>query len=189
MTRRRTLLLALALSALGAACTQAPPRPTFPDISFAHQPPFRFTVANIEVVNEAAKAEAVFPVAPIDAAQRWARDRLQAGGGDGSLRFVIREASAKETELAKKTEALRDRMTAQPIERYDAAIDVAVVYRDPSGFSTTAQARSAAYRTGHEDDSINEREKKRYELVRDVMRELDAFLDAEIKRHLSQHLK
>src|SRR3546814_12438362 len=94
-------LFAAAVLLLGlASCETSVQQGKFPDITFAHLPPIRLDVANIEVVRvppqqqEGRSVVDEFPVPPGDAAERWARDRLQAAGRSGMATVVITEAGA-----------------------------------------------------------------------------------------------
>lgn len=106
-------LAALALLVLAlAACAAPPARPTYPEITWAHLPPFELDVAAVEVVSEyeppykEPNVEHLFPVPPGEAARRWADDRIRAAGTEGRAKVVIKRASVTETPL-ELTEGVR----------------------------------------------------------------------------------
>ena len=185
----RTLIAATALALLGA-CGTTPPPPKYPDIAFGHLQPFRLAVGRINIVNEYREpmkkpnVEHEFPIAPGRAAERWVRDRLQAGGGDGYAKVTIKEASAIETVLRKKTEGLRAALTTEPSERYDVAIEFVIEVSNNRGNRDGIEGRYAAHRSVLESISLNDREKTQYELVKTTMEGLNDILDREIKRRL-----
>jgi hypothetical protein len=190
------LLSALAAAALVllSACGSTPPPPKYPDVSFGHLPPFRLAVARIDIVNEYREpmkkpnVEHEFPIAPGRAAERWVRDRLQAGGGDGYAKVTIKEASAVETILRKKTEGLRGALTTEPSERYDVAIELIVEVSNNRGNRDGIEGRYAAHRSVLENISLNDREKTQYELVKTTIEGLNDILDREVKRRLMNWL-
>lgn len=188
-----TLALGLAFAVL-AACGTTPPPPKYPDISFGHLPAFRLAVARIDIVNDYREPlkkpniEHEFPIAPGRAAERWVRDRLQAGGGEGYAKVTIREASAIETVLKKKSEGIRAALTTEPSERYDVAIEVIIEVSNNRGNRDGVEARYAANRSVLENISLNDREKAQYELTKLTMEGLNEILDREIKRRLSNWL-
>lgn len=188
MSLLRPLLVLIALGV--ASCGTTPPPPKYPDISFGHLPPYKLAVARIDIVNEYREplkkpnVEHEFPIAPGRAAERWVRDRMQAGGGDGFAKVTIREASAIETVLKKKSEGIRAAFTTEPSERYDVAIEVIVEVSNSRGNRDGIEGRFAAHRSVLENISLNDREKAQYELVKSTMEGLNEILDREVKRRL-----
>jgi len=186
-------ILVLVVLAL-AACGTTPPPPKYPDISFGHLAPYKFAVARIDIVNEYREplkkpnVEHEFPIAPGRAAERWVRDRMQAGGGDGFAKVTIREASAIETILKKRSEGIRGALTTEPSERYDVAIEIIIEVSNSRGNRDGIEGRYAAHRSVLENISLNDREKAQYELVKLTMEGLNEILDREIKRRMMNWL-
>ena len=104
---RRFTMLGL-LGAL-SACTLAAERPSYPELTWSHLPPITLDVAEIEIVDASRPTgasphvEHLFPLPPAEAAGRWARDRLRAGGLANRARFIIQRADVVEVGL-KRTE-------------------------------------------------------------------------------------
>lgn len=192
-TLLRVVLVAL-LPAL-AGCASSPPPPKFAPISFAEKGVIRLDVAAIEVSRDYASlgdkpyVEHLFRVMPADAVALWARERLAATGG-GRRRAVlhIADASVKETELPRTT-GIRGLFTTDQGWRYDAVLEVTVDILDSAGVTrATATSRVERRRSAPEDMSLNEREEFWYALTKDVMTDLDASLDRQIRDRLNEYV-
>lgn len=173
--------------------TPPPPRPIYPDITFAHRPPIRLDVARIEVMNEyvpplkAPNVEHAFPVSIAAGAERWARDRLQAVGSDGVARLVIKDASATETDL-RRTPGVRGIFTTDQAERYDARVEVMIEVRagNRTGFASAAAQRS---RSVPENATLNDRDRVQFELTDALLKDLDRELERNIYQFLPMFLR
>lgn len=170
-----------------SACSSAPPQNRFPDITFRHEPQIRLAVREISVENtynapaEPPNVEHRFPVRPGRTAERWARDRLSAEGGEGRLRYIVREASVVETELP-LSKGLTGAVTTEQSERYDAVIRVELQMLGDDGRTTgTANVRAERSISVPEDITLTERERRWFRLTEDIMRELDKQLEETIK--------
>ena len=88
-----------------AACRSEGERPNYPELTWTHLPPITLDVAEIEIIDNTAPSKAsphveqLFPVPPSHAAQRWARDRLRAGGLANRARFIIQRADVTGTSV------------------------------------------------------------------------------------------
>src|SRR4051812_9994686 len=123
-SRLRLPVLFLLCIGLGACGTESE-RPNYPDLTWTHLPPLTLDVAEIEIIdattptNASPHVEQLFPVPPAHAAQRWARDRLRAGGLANRARFIIQRADVIETSLP-KSGGLAGIFTKDQGDRYDA---------------------------------------------------------------------
>lgn len=146
MTRKH-LMMAVALVALlpAAACTTAPQKGPVrrADMTFADMAPLNLNVGSVQVIdNSGAQAQQSLGnsrVSPQAALANYARRRLKAVGGEGTLGFVIQQATlvAKESEgTGTWTDALQ---LSQPME-YLATMRIGL---DLTGRSTQANVRSA----------------------------------------------
>lgn len=192
---KKAVLAALAVSVplWVGACSTTVPTQTLPEMSFAHLGTIDFNVETIEIDNkytpssDALRIESRFPTAPAEAIRIWALDRLKPVGeaGSGTLRIVINEASAKETDLKLET-GLKAAFTAQQSNRYDLGLDIALVILDAAGkqvgFSAAKASRSL---TTSEDITLNEREKKWFEMVEKTMVDLNSEMETNIRRYLA----
>ena len=110
-------------------------------------------VAEIEIIdattptNASPHVEQLFPVPPAHAAQRWARDRLRAGGLANRAQFIIQRADVIETSLPKSE--LAGIFTKDQGDRYDAVLSVLLEIRsDTSGLlgQVATEVRGCAWR-------------------------------------------
>ena len=183
------------LLAAVAACSTPPKREQFAELTYAHLAPFRLDVAVVDVIDETRPTTAaphvahLFPVAPATAAARWAKDRLVAVGASGSALYTVVEASAVEAPL-ERTTGLKGMFTIDQSERYDAAIEVRLSVQKPAGQPSAAiTVRAERSQTVPEDATLNERERVWFDLTEKLMTDLDARLEAEIRRTLAAFLR
>jgi hypothetical protein len=176
------------------ACQSPPPRPTYPELTWTHLPPFRLDVAEVEIVSEyeptfrPPNVEHLAPVPPEQAARRWAEDRIQAAGERGRAKVIIKEASIVEVPLELE-EGLRGYLTTEQAERYDAVVEVEIEIRGPRGYRDGfAKARAERTRTVPEDITLNERERVWFELTEGLMKDFDAEMSKNIRQHLARFL-
>ncbi len=194
MTALRAALLGLALSVL-AACNTAPPQQSFPEVTYKHLAPIRLDVKSIEVVQtysppfKAPNVEHLFPLSPGAAAERWARDRIQAVGKDGRARFVVRQAGVIEEKLA-KSGGLTGLVKTEQTQRYVADLAVELVVQDDLGQRDgNVQARAQLSRTVAEDVTLNGLEQVWFEMTEALMRDLNAQLERGAATYLTPFLK
>ena len=182
----RSALTAIAATALLASCQTGPGRPVYPELSYAHLAPIRLNVADIQVQRIYASpgtkpnVEQLFPVRPADAAERWARDRLQPVGSEGVAVVKILQASVVEVELP-RTGGLRGAVTTDQSERYDGVLEVLV---EASSRVTNRQvmvsSKATRSRSVAEDITLNDREKVWFELTEALMNDINASLERQI---------
>ena len=178
-------LLILGAVALLAACASAPPpMQKLPEMSFTQSPPIAFDVARIEVVSEysapaaAPHIEFDMPVSPEKALRAWARDRLKAVGKTGTLRVVVRKASAVETPLA-TDQSLSGVFKKEQAAQVDLALDVALQMLDERQYVVAeVTGKSLRGRTEPEKQKLNERDKLLYDLTYELVKGLDEELVA-----------
>jgi hypothetical protein len=181
------------LAPLVAACETAVPARTFPEISFAHQPPINLDVASVEVENKPEPPSAPgavvheLPVTLSSVAERWARERLKPVGTRGTAIVRIEKASVIEEKL-KKTEGIRGAFVTDQTERYVGEMQMSITIADDRG-QATARAEARRARSVAEDASLADREKLWFELVETVARETDAVFEQQIRAHLSSYLR
>ena len=180
------------LSAL-AACAASPPKASAPELSYANLGPIRLDVAKIEIIDDylpplkRPNVEHEFPISPAEAVQRWARDRLVAGGREQTARFIIRAAGVREIALKKKT-GLRGLLTTDQSERYEGRVAVVLEVRSQRGFRDAfAEATSSHARTVAENASINQREQLFLEITERLVRDLNSEIEKQIAAHLAPY--
>lgn len=184
-TLRSFFVLAVATMVLGA-CASGPGRPVFPELSYAHLAPIPLNVADIQIERVYASpgvkpnVEQLFPVRPADAAERWARERLQAAGAEGVAVVKILNASVVEVPLPRTT-GLRGAFTTDQSERYDGVLEVQI---DASsrvrGATASVKSRAQRSRSVAEDVTLNDRDKVWFEMTEALMNDLNASLERQI---------
>ncbi|HXV23459.1 MAG TPA: hypothetical protein VED46_04290 [Alphaproteobacteria bacterium] len=184
---RRSLIAFLAgLS----ACTFEVEETDFPELTWTHLPPITLDVAEIEIIDASQptgaspNVEHLFPVPPARAAERWARDRLRAGGVTNRARYIIQRAEVVEVGL-QQTEGLSGLFTTDQSERYDAELAVLLEIRSDTGGrlgQVTTELRKS--RTVPEDASLSEREAVWFSITDD----LSELLNAELERSMPLYL-
>ncbi len=184
----------LALSMLGG-CESAPPVQRLPQMTFAHLQTFKVDVAKIEIENRfnpplaAPHVEHLMPTSPVQALEQWLKDRFTAVGRTGTLRLIIDDARATETELAKDT-SFKGKLTKQQSYRYDLAVRATLELKGNAGdLLGSAGANAERSITAREDISLNDREKLWFDTVSLLMTSFDKAMDANVRRYLGSWLR
>lgn len=190
LNRRRILLAAVAVAAL-AACQSAPPVPKVEQANFAAFPPIVLDVARVDVTDNSRRPSGAvdghIPVPPAEGVRRWAQTRLQAAGGDGSARLVIKEAAIVESQLP-KTGGLKGAFTNDQALRYDARVAVEITAEKASadGLRASTQASASRFITLPENVSLAGREAALQNLSAKLLEDLNARLDAGVRKDLAR---
>jgi hypothetical protein len=173
-----------------ASCTLPVERPDFPELTWTHLPPITLDGAEIEIIDAtqptgaSPHVEHLFPLPPAKAAERWARDRLRAGGTQNRARFIIQRADVVEVGL-RQTEGISGVFTKDQSERYDAELAVLLEIRSDAGpLLGQVTAELGKSRTVREDASLNERESIWFAITDDLAK----LLNAEMERTMPQYL-
>lgn len=178
--------LCLGLAGLVSACAVDDPSNRFAQITYQHLPDITLDVGEIQIEQayvtpgREPNVDHRFPVQPKDAAARWAQDRLVAGGDRLTFRYIVREASAVETELP-RTSGVKGMLTTDQSERYETHIVIEMQVLDGRSVQGTATAEVSRSITVPEDISLNERERVWYRLTEDSMNDLNDQLEETIK--------
>lgn len=184
--RFTALALIAGLAGLVSACAVDDPSNRFAQITYQHLPDIRLDVGEIQIEQayvtpgREPNVDHRFPVPPKDAAARWAQDRLVASGDRLTFRYIIRQASAVETELPKST-GVTGMLTTDQSERYETRIVIEMQVLDGRQVQGTAKAEASRSVTVPEDISLKEREKVWYRLTEDTMNDLNDQLEETIK--------
>ena len=172
-----------------------PQGPKYPAITFTHLPPMEFNVAEIKVVTKYRppmrdpNVDHIFPVPPLNAVERWVKDRLRATGTQGTLTITILDASAIETKL-ELTGGIKGALTKEQSERYDAVVSVEIKGEHPVGkISANARARITRGTTVREDATVNDREETWYNMTKTLMTDFNLTMETEIRRNFKKFMK
>jgi hypothetical protein len=166
-----------------------------PPLDFGNQPPLRFAVGSIDIQTAYRPQETppyveqTFALTPEAATRQLLEHRLQAAGGPGRLQAVVLDASVTEQKL--ETEGgLKGFFTTQPAARFDGRLKVRIDHLDDAGnvkgSVSTAVSRSKAL---PEDIGYADRQRLGYELVRDLIADLDAGLTANLRETFADLLR
>jgi hypothetical protein len=169
------------MMALAACATDTVVDLTAP--SFINAPVYRMNVSEIRINDQYEPAfggnnvEHQFPTSPARAVGIWANDRLQAAGTQGVMEVIIRDASVLETR-------------GEKFDRYDAALAVDLKLYDGIHPMALAEANSRVTmsRSIKNTASITRREDMFAQMTRDLMKNLDASLDANIRQYFGKHI-
>lgn len=182
----RLAAVSLLLAGLLAACAMDDPGNRFPPYSFQHLPDINLDVGDIQIEQayvtpgRRPNVDHLFPIPPKDAAVQWAQDRLVARGDRLTLRYIVREASALETEL-ETTGGVKGLITTDQSARYETSIVIDMQILDGRQVQGTAKAEARRSITVPEDITLAERERTWHRLTEDTMKDLDKQLEETIR--------
>ena len=198
LQRRHFLKLAgLAAPALAlGACTDAPALPEFPPLAYNHLSRLVFEAERLEFASEyqaplaPPNVEHLFAQRPDAVLQRWANDRLAVSGrGEHLVRFAIQDARVTETELP-RTAGVRATFTNEQAQRYDGRMAATIEIRQVRGNFRVGDATASATRSRSvaENISLNDRERVWYEMVQQMMADINAELERQVRANLPRFL-
>lgn len=191
----RRLFLTLAVAGLAAGCTTRDPTLRFADLTFTGRAPIRLDSAQVEIVDDyrmplaAPNVEHRAPLAPGAAAERWARDVLQAAGTGGRAVFHVTRGSLVEIPLATTT-GLKGLITVDQAERYAADIEGRLELFGANGrLLGNAEAKATRTQTIAENASLNDRQRLWYALVEATANDFAGAMETAIRRELVVYLR
>jgi hypothetical protein len=170
------LAVAAAAGAAGPARAEAvlPPAPLLPELAL--------DVAEIHVVPAYApppgSAETTIPFAPVTALEAWAKTHVRAVGRRGQAWIVIRDASITAQRVKPVVHSWRDWFRRQPVERYDAVLELELQIRDDVG---TIRAQAAA-RATHSRFLMEDYRDYHSERIAELQRLTDEVIAAALRR-------
>lgn len=198
MPSRRSLFAVAAVAVLGlSACQSAPPRPAPRPIDFSNFGPIRFNAGGVDLVNAhrpggGTHVEERSAVPPAEAVRRWASERLQAAGGAGRVRVTIKDASIIEVPLP-KTQGVKGYFTNDQAQRYDGRLEVEVAGDMPDysagAFRGMTRATVTYSTTVPENIALADREATYLDITRRMIEDLNARLDAGIRKDLAPMIR
>jgi hypothetical protein len=130
----------------------------------------------------------LMPLKPEDAIRQMLEARLVAAGGPGSVQAVILDASIKEEELETQS-GLRGFFTTEPAARLEGRFQVQVDRLSATG-EVLKSVSTAVTRTASvpEDVGYAERQRIGYDLVRDLVQDLDEGLTTNVRANFADIL-
>ena len=163
-----------------------------PPLDFSDRQPLELAVDRITIDSVYRPAGAppyvdhALPLTPEAAARGLLQQRLRAIGGTDRLQAVILDASVRE-EALDTTSGVRGWLTTESAARLDGRLKVRIDRLDPTGMVvrsiSTAVARTRAIPEGV---GYAERQRIAYELVRELVDDLDAGLSANVRESYAE---
>jgi hypothetical protein len=185
---------ALCLLVLGLLSACAGDYETFepPPLDYSDRQPIELAVERVTIdsVDRPAAAppyvDHLMRVTPEAATRALLTERLQAVGGTDRLQAVILEASVEEESLEPAT-GVRGYLTREPAARLTGRIKVRLDRLSPAG-TVTSSVSTAVERTRAIPEGVGyaERERIGYELVLDLVDDLDAGLGANVRESFAE---
>ena len=193
-------LSVLAVAALVTACKSPEKIQQFPPITFSSENPIKLIANKIDVIQEyrpplaKPNIEYLLPVSPASLAQNWANSRLIAVGdkdtvvGGRTARFVVKRASAIETQLP-KTEGIKSLFTVDQDKRYDFELTVEFTLFDANGVAL-ASASNNFKRSFTTAEDITEAQRRTiwFDKLRELATEMNPALEANIRGKFAPYL-
>lgn len=168
---------------------EPPPAPLLPQ--------FNLAVAEIQIVPAytappGSEAESAVPFAPKTALETWAKTHVQAVGRQWQAWIVIRDASISAKKVPPKTASWRDWFRRQPVERYDAVLELELQIRDDAGrvrAQTVARATHARFLMDDYRDYQRERTTQLQALTDEVIAAALKRLEIELRTNLARWVR
>jgi hypothetical protein len=193
MNAMRAAIAAVA-TGLVVACSSSYETFRPPPLDFSDRAPLRLAVEQVTVQSAYRPRDAapyvdnLMPLKPEDAIRQMLEARLVAAGGPGRVQAVILDASVKEEELETQS-GLRGYFTTEPAARLEGRFQVQVDRLSATG-EVVKSVSTAVTRTASipEDVGYAERQRIGYELVRDLVQDLDEGLTANVRANFADIL-
>jgi hypothetical protein len=186
--------IAAVATGLVVACSSSYETFRPPPLDFSDRAPLRLQAERVSVQSayrprgETPYVDNLMPIKPEDAIRQMLEARLIAAGGPGSIQAVILDASVKEEELETQS-GLRGFFTTEPAARLEGRFQVQVDRLSATG-EVLKSVSTAVTRTASipEDIGYAERQRIGYELVRDLVRDLDEGLTTNVRANFADIL-
>ena len=193
MNAIRSAIAAVA-TGLVVACSSSYETFRPPPLDFSDRAPLRLAVERVSVQSAyrprdtAPYVDNLMPLKPEDAIRQMLEARLVAAGGPGSIQAVILDASVKEEELETQS-GLRGFFTTEPAARLEGRFQVQVDRLSATG-EVLKSVSTAVTRTASvpEDVGYAERQRIGYDLVRDLVQDLDDGLTSNVRANFADIL-
>jgi hypothetical protein len=186
--------IAAVATGLVVACTGSYETFRPPPLDFSDRAPLRLAVERVTIQSAyrprdtAPYVDNVMPLKPEDAIRQMLEARLVAAGGPGSIQAVILDASVKEEELETQG-GLRGFFTTEPAARLEGRFQVQVDRLSATG-EVMKSVSTAVTRTASIPENVGYAERQRigYQLVRDLVDDLDEGLTANVRANFADIL-
>jgi hypothetical protein len=190
----RGMIAAAALTGLLVACSSGYETFRPPPLDFSGRAPLRLAVGAVAIESAyrprdtAPYVDNLMPLKPEDAIRQMLEARLLAAGGPGSIQAVILDASVKEEALETKS-GLTGLFTTEAAARLEGRFQVQVDRISASG-EVLKSVSTAVTRTSSIPEGVGyaERQKIGYDLVRDLVHDLDEGLTTNVRANFADIL-
>jgi hypothetical protein len=186
---------AAVLAGLLVACTGDYESFQPPPLDFSGSPPLRLAVERVTVQSAYRPQDyppfidSQMPLKPEDAIRQLLENRLVAVGGPGTVQAVILDASVKEEPLETQS-GVRGFFTTEPAVRLEGRFQVRVDRLNPVGEVLNSVSTSVVRtRSIPEGAGYAERQKIGYQLMRELLDDLDAALSTNIRTNFGEILR
>ncbi|MCW5771335.1 MAG: hypothetical protein KIT16_06845 [Rhodospirillaceae bacterium] len=159
-------------------------------------PQFALDVAEIQIVPAYASppgsADSAVPFAPVTALEAWAKTHVRAVGRRWQAWIVIRDASITARKVRAQTRSWRDWFRRQPVERYDAVLELELQIKDDAGHvraQTIARATHARFLMDDYRDYRRERIDQLQRLTDEVIAAALRRLEQELRINLARWVR
>jgi hypothetical protein len=166
-----------------------------PPLDFSGRPPLDLAVDRVMIESAYRPAGAppyvdhTLPLTPEAATRALLEQRLRAVGGTDRLQAVIVDASVRE-EALETTSGVRGWLTTEAAARLEGRLEVSIDLVDQAG-TVVRSTRTAVVRTRAIPEGVAYAERQRiaYELVRDLVDDVDAGLSASVRENYADLLR
>ena len=171
------------------------PDATIPKMTFSHLGQINLNVKTISMLSQENRNSAYprvdhkFPISPHQAVEKWAKDRLTAGGIQRTARITILEAKATETRI-QNTRTLTDVFKLNASEKYYVSVSVKIEIIDTTGLPLATAISNADWtQTVREDISPTSRRRKWFTMTEKTMEQFNKKMEESIFTYLSEFIK
>ena len=160
-------------------------------LTFVDLDPIIFNADSVEVVDlyqpplSSPNVEHAFPISPATATRASARQRIKAGGSQGSITVKIINASVVAVPLP-TTRGFVGLLFDQQAIRYEASLEITLEYQGPLAIESSARSIVSRSRTVPESITLNELDNVFYGLLKGLMEDLDEQINLAISQSLKQ---
>jgi hypothetical protein len=176
------LASAVALLGLTGCINEMTMGKPLPKLDYQHIAPLYVQMGQVDIVNhfhptpESDKAASAFPTRPENALNHYAENRLKAKGYEGTLQFIIEDASVRQSIEPPDSKVLKWANVGN-LDRFDVSIKITLARIEGNGRqSGNAVIQLNRYITVPKTDSIAKRNKSLKDFTQGLVEEIDGMV-------------